>query len=189
MSKYDKKIKKSKEKKYKYSEKENLGKTLGLLGAHNHPISNVEIDTLIKNLRYQESIGEIEGLVIKDMPNYLYIMWDDDSLGAPLLIRKSDLLLNTSKKLVEYLKKAEQISILDIYKDLENPLIVYYITMKKINDTRFSYLFLGKNDGKAYILEGKKNIPFFDDIKTNILVSIDHNSKEDVLEIKPIIKG
>lgn len=171
--KYNKKIKKLKTKKYEYSEEGKLNKTLGLLGGSNHSISNEEINTLIKNLRHQESIGEITGLVIKDLPETLYITWDDDTLGAPILIQKSKKIIGyTKKQILDIYKKGERVFINDLKEHLEKDFLeVYYlgtVELEHNNEEWFSYQFIGK-DEKIYILESKKG-NFLSDVKKYNLV-------------------
>jgi hypothetical protein len=87
-NKYTKKIESIKKKRYNYSSEEKLKKQLSIAGGSDDLITKGEIDELINCLKHRESIGEIKGLVIRDLKKHLYIMWDDDSLGEPIIIKK-----------------------------------------------------------------------------------------------------
>lgn len=87
-NKYSKRVESLKKKRYEYSSPERLQKFLSITGGSEDLITKGEIDELIKTLKHRESIGEIKGLVIRDLKEYLYIMWDDDSLGEPIVIKK-----------------------------------------------------------------------------------------------------
>lgn len=190
-NKFNKKIMKIKSKKYDYSEVEKLSKFLDLHGGSNHSISDKEIDTLVKDLRYKESIGEITGLVIKDTPKQLYIMWDDDSLGAPLIIKRKKIkvVLDTPEKLVEHYKEAEKINIKTILKELKRkPLEVFFMAKggfkyKEEGYEMIWYNFMDKN-GKVYTIKMREiNHLEFDD-KIKILDNVKISMVKDHIGIK-----
>lgn len=129
---------------------------------------------MIKDLKHRESIGEIKGLVVRDLPEYTYIMWDDDSLGSPIIIKKGEkILLDTPEKLVKHYKESEKINIKTILKELkENPLEVFFMTKGSFKYEENGYKmiwhdFIDKKNGKVYTIISREINRLFDhDIKT-----------------------